>query len=715
MPIINKGIFNINSAYLREVGNDWPTAQVIATSDIIESSSNLYFTNTRVVSALVAGDNISIESNGRISANITAAINDIANISLTIDNLTTDGITEGTVNLYYTNTRVVSALTAGNNITIESNGRISASVQDVTAASLNLTTADVRETSNLYFTNTRSRQAISGGTGVIYDSSTGVVSIGQNVATTASVTFKDVFVSNNLVVYGSTTTWGANNLVVSDNMIYLNNQSNNSNPDLGISFNYYDGVYHHAGFFRDASDGVFKVFDNYEPEPDANIFIDTNHNTFRLANLQATNYIGNVTGFVTGQVSSLANHDTSSLNEGSNLYFTADRVNATVQPFLTTANVVETSGNLYFTNARVVSALIAGQNITIEANGRISSIVSTSELTTADVRETSNLYYTNARVVTTVTPLLTTANVVETSSNLYFSNARAIASFSAGNGIQITQDGIVSATGVVPLYTLQTASVFGNVSSTMSNIITFPSSPSTDRYMVRSIHVVNMSGGTSLVSGNILYSTGNTAPFANQIPVSQGGILEFFKRSSSYQLFQPGDTINLQGFNAAGTATANLMCVTLLYDTFSNDETYIGTGKVLSNVDSTIQVYDSGQSYSVIESIKFVNLNTTYAPVKAWWADANGNPKTFFVYNLTVPPNSTVEILQSIKRIDQYDKIYASYSNAPNAAISVFVSARVGSVTGLYDYTPTASPGGAVEVIFTATDPEGTTFYYTIE
>jgi hypothetical protein len=74
-----------------------------------------------------------------------------------------------------------------------------------------------------------------------------------------------------------------------------------------------------------------------------------------------------------------------------------------------------------------------------------------------------------------------------------------------------------------------------------------------------------------------------------------------------------------------------------------------------------------------------------------------------------------VEILQSIKRIEQYDKIYASYSNAPNAAVSIFVSARVGSVTGLYDYTPTAVPGGAAEVIFTATDPEGTTFYYTIE
>lgn len=42
---------------------------------------------------------------------------------------------------------------------------------------------------------------------------------------------------------------------------------------------------------------------------------------------------------------------------------------------LTTANIAE-SGNLYFTNSRVVSALTAGNNIVIEANGLISANVS---------------------------------------------------------------------------------------------------------------------------------------------------------------------------------------------------------------------------------------------------------------------------------------------------------------------------------------------------
>ena len=125
MPIINKGILDIGTVSLRQTGNDWPTAQVTYTSDVIEVSSNLYFTNARVVSALIAGQNVIIEANGRISANVGLSI---ANLQSQISGLTTDQIGEGSVNLYYTNSRVASALIAGQNITIEANGRISANV-----------------------------------------------------------------------------------------------------------------------------------------------------------------------------------------------------------------------------------------------------------------------------------------------------------------------------------------------------------------------------------------------------------------------------------------------------------------------------------------------------------------------------------------------------------------------------------------------------------
>lgn len=58
------------------------------------------------------------------------------------------------------------------------------------------------------------------------------------------------------------------------------------NPDLGwAAGRYADNTYAHAGVFRDATDGVFKFFDGYVPEPDESVFIDTAHNTFALADV----------------------------------------------------------------------------------------------------------------------------------------------------------------------------------------------------------------------------------------------------------------------------------------------------------------------------------------------------------------------------------------------------------------------------------------------
>ena len=68
MSIINKGVFDADTMTIRQTGSDWPTAQVITTADVTEVSSNLYFTNARVVSALIAGTSITIEANGRISS-----------------------------------------------------------------------------------------------------------------------------------------------------------------------------------------------------------------------------------------------------------------------------------------------------------------------------------------------------------------------------------------------------------------------------------------------------------------------------------------------------------------------------------------------------------------------------------------------------------------------------------------------------------------------
>ena len=144
MPIINKGIFDTGDAFLRQTGNDWPTAQVFTTAEVSEASSNLYFTNTRAIQALTIGTvtgNIAITgsliANGLIIRNIavsdsvltgsTSANNVIADaITANIWNrLYTANVIETSGNLYFTLPRARNAFTEGSGIAISANGVIS--------------------------------------------------------------------------------------------------------------------------------------------------------------------------------------------------------------------------------------------------------------------------------------------------------------------------------------------------------------------------------------------------------------------------------------------------------------------------------------------------------------------------------------------------------------------------------------------------------------
>ena len=131
------------------------------------------------------------------------------------------------------------------------------------------------------------------------EGSTPTVAIGQDVATSASVVFHtiesthDLTIGGNLYVSGSVITENQTSLAIDDPFIYLNVSSSVSNVDLGIAGNYNDGTYRHAGIFRDATDGKFKFFDSYEPEPSSPI--DVAHATYSPAPVVAETFESTVT------------------------------------------------------------------------------------------------------------------------------------------------------------------------------------------------------------------------------------------------------------------------------------------------------------------------------------------------------------------------------------------------------------------------------------
>lgn len=96
-----------------------------------------------------------------------------------------------------------------------------------------------------------------------------------------------VEISGNLTVLGTQFITNTTTLNIADPLIYLaaNNYSGDA-VDIGFAGNYFDGVdERHMGFFRNAGDKEFYVFDGYLPELSGNNEIDVADASFHKANL----------------------------------------------------------------------------------------------------------------------------------------------------------------------------------------------------------------------------------------------------------------------------------------------------------------------------------------------------------------------------------------------------------------------------------------------
>lgn len=530
----------------------------VFTSNIRENgdavTGNIYFTNVRAIQAFTSGNGIVIAANGLITADFSNAelTGDVDTDSLIASNaeitsnlyasgeVTLGNVTIlGTVDLLgagldslnaniYANVIeagqatvgdliVTGNLTANLNITTDdvpegsnlyfTNDRVIAVINDP-----NLTTTDnISEGSNLYFTNARAIGAFTAGDGIEINANGLVVSTPN-----LSPSFNDLYVNGNLTVTGNLTYLEVSSLEIDDNMIYLNANSTTAHPDLGWAGNYNDGTYRHAGFFRDATDGVFKVFDEYEPEPDSSPFIDTANATFHLANIQATTFIGNVSG----TVSDISNHDTDALTEGAN--------------------------NLYFTNIRAVGSLTGGEGIVIEANGLVVATANTSSINanTASLIDlsVSNVLTANRIEANSINAIegifvndlyvqgnldanITTALVWE-SGNLYFTNDRAIAAFTAGDGITIEANGlIVAEANAEPVFDDIIANTI-TVSNTTTNVLIVNGSGDSYLNGIANVYAIEFYGNitANIVNGEELYIKNQAGNVYGLItPVSQGG------------------------------------------------------------------------------------------------------------------------------------------------------------------------------------------------
>jgi hypothetical protein len=171
-------------------------------------------------------------------------------------------------------------------------GNLTVSGETTTVTATNLSVSD-----NMIYMNqaiqTTITNAVGDGTDVVYTTSeTHNYSIGMSVTITG-VDPSAYNLSNQLI-----TDVGSNSFTIENAATgtYVSGGTararSNANPDLGFAFGYYDTTYQHGGFFRDATDGYFKAFKGYTPEPDTSAFIDTGDPSFALADIQAATFRG---------------------------------------------------------------------------------------------------------------------------------------------------------------------------------------------------------------------------------------------------------------------------------------------------------------------------------------------------------------------------------------------------------------------------------------
>ena len=182
------------------------------TDDIAEGSSNLYFTNARARSAISASGDISYNSStGVISFSESASAVTSVNTQTGAVVLDTDDVSEGTTNVYYTDTRANSAIDT----------RVTKSFVDA----LNIQAASVDANSVTLGTDTTGNYVatITGTANKVSVSGSGSESAAITLSLPDDVQIADsLTVAGNLTVNGTLTSLDTTNLDIEDNLFQLN-------------------------------------------------------------------------------------------------------------------------------------------------------------------------------------------------------------------------------------------------------------------------------------------------------------------------------------------------------------------------------------------------------------------------------------------------------------------------------------------------------------
>jgi len=355
----------------------------------------------------------------------------------------------------------------------------------------------------------------------------------------------NLIISGNLTVNGTLTYLNVEDLQVEDPLIKLAKDNTSNTLDIGFFGKYVESATtKYTGLFWDASTDKFRLYEGLQVEPTTTVDVTGTGYTRSLLN-------ADLEGNVTGTVSSLSNHDTNDLVEGSvNLYYTNARADARVNlqtgvnldlSNKDTDDLSEGSTNLYFTTARARASFSAGTGVTI-TNGQIAigqAVATTSNVNFNRITSSEDIRFDGTtsrfRSDTSFDFLFTdgTAQILKTlgvaAQTAYSGNSAASGMFNALNGYAV---GTGTGTTVIDSSRNLTNIGTGN----FSGQVTIPETPTADAHAASKKYVDDNTGtaevakridvtvknvsGASLAKGVVVHAAPTaTPPSGNVIEV----------------------------------------------------------------------------------------------------------------------------------------------------------------------------------------------------
>ncbi len=275
-------------------------------SDTFNTGESLAFAAANGITTAVTNNQVlfSVDTGSTLTVNTAGIHVNTANLSVATSQLTGDvALGSGTSGNY------VATITAGNGISgsssseggaatiavIANNGIVSntsgvfakaANGISVDSAGINVTAGDglVANATGVHVGAANGISVAADAVGLTTGSTLTVNSTGVHVNSALSIT--DLSLSGNLTVLGTLTTIDTTNLTVQDSLIELaNGNSTTDILDVGLYGQFGSSGAKFTGLFRDATDGIYKLFTGLTVEPTTTV--DTSNASFTTATLQA--------------------------------------------------------------------------------------------------------------------------------------------------------------------------------------------------------------------------------------------------------------------------------------------------------------------------------------------------------------------------------------------------------------------------------------------